>query len=107
MLRLFGDVRFVSWTVQHVATPAELLQMMVLESQFRIGAGLDVRTETHRLVLQLRKFRISVTVVVVAAPFAVLTEKRQPHLLVIRHQRGVHHRIVLEHVQTADSGQRV
>jgi len=54
MLQLLGDIGFMRRTVQHISTPAELLQMMIFKSKFRISTGFEIRTETYRLVLQLR-----------------------------------------------------
>ena len=51
MFQLFGYIGFVRRTIQQISSPAELLQMMILKSQLRVSARLEIRTETYCLVL--------------------------------------------------------
>ena len=41
----------VEQTAFQISSPAELLQMMILKSQLRVSARLEIRTETYCLVL--------------------------------------------------------
>ena len=72
MFCLFGNIRFVRWTVQQV--PAEFFHMVIFESQFRISSRFQEGTKTNSLTMYFRYFRVSVSIMVVGRTMTVLTK---------------------------------
>ena len=74
MLCLLSHIRFMRRTVEHISSSTEFFHVMIFESQFGISSCLQERTETDRLPVYLRYFRISISVMVIRRPMTVLTE---------------------------------
>ena len=68
---------------------------MVLESQLGIIAGLQVGTESEGLRLQLTQLRVAIAIMVVRGTVAALPKEVDTRLMIVRHQRGVHGRIII------------
>ena len=75
MLQLFGDIRFMRWTIQQISSPAVFIHMMILECQFTISTRFQVRTETDRLILQFRQLRKTISILIKTGTMTVLAKK--------------------------------
>ena len=87
---------FVRRTVQHISTTTEFLHVMVFKRQFGVSTRFQIRTETDRLILQFRKFRKSVSVIIISRPMTVLPEDIQSGTMIVRYKGSIQRGVVIE-----------
>ena len=99
---LFCHPRFMRRSVNLVATTTIFAYIMIFETQFRIGACLQIRTETDCLILQFRKFCKSVAVIVISGPMTVLSENIQSRTMIVSHQRSIQRCVIIKRGTSSD-----
>ena len=95
MFGLLGNIGFVGRQVQQVTATTVFIDIMIFESQLRIHACFQVRTETERAGIQFAQFGISVTVMVVSSAITVLSEHINTGFMVVRHQRSIYRCVII------------
>ena len=103
---LFCHPRFMRRSVNLVATTTIFAYIMIFETQFRIGACLQIRTETDCSGFQLAKFGEAVSVMIVSLTMTALPEKIDAGFMVVCHQRSIQGRVIVR-ATSSDHRQRM
>ena len=106
MIGLLGNIRFVRRLVERVSAPAEFMDTMILQRQFRIITCLQIRTETDGLRTDFSQFRITVAVMIIRITDTALTEDINTRFLIVGYQRGIHRGVIVGTAST-NHGQRM
>ena len=91
----------MGYLVEFVATTAEFVNAVILETKLRIRTEAEIGIETECLVVQFRQLRVAIAIMVITLSGAVLTVGVYTSLVVVGHQRDIARSHIVKAVRTA------
>ena len=96
MLHLLGDHGKMCGLIELISSATVFMRVMIFQRQSRVGRRTHECAGTEGLGLQLRHFRVSVSVMVVSVAIPALTVNKDSRLIVVGDDRGIQRRVIVE-----------